>query len=266
MALPVARQSASSATRSSISAEVSGWKSSGRPSCSAKFGMPRSGRPVMMMRRSAWSLISARKAGTLIALTMSPSSSTPAPFGPWQPAQARAKTGGAAFAVAGRGLRAGRLGECIAGGDCGRVGARDFQFDLMPSARILICASVSGPPLGRGEWRHRGARAAVADDGVQVGVGDDGDEERIVERRCGAELAGRAVAAGAVGGEELVEVGDLVGEQRAVGGVGFARGLATDGNDEQQQCDRELQAADGGCWGLSARMVLVVVADDAMDC
>ena len=30
--LPVARQSASSATRSSISAEVSGWKSAGRPS------------------------------------------------------------------------------------------------------------------------------------------------------------------------------------------------------------------------------------------
>ena len=181
----------------------------------------------MMMRRRAWSLISARNAGTLIALAhRRRRRSTPAPFGPWQPAQARAKTSAPRSRLPGAACTPSALGERVRGRRLRRAASSDFQCDLMPSASTLTWSSVSEPPLLVRERRHRRAGAAVADHAQQLLVGNDRHEQRIVERRRGAKLAVRAVAAGAVRGEEPVEIHDLVGHDRSVGGIRLARRLA----------------------------------------
>ena len=52
------------------------------------------------------------------------------------------------------------------------------------------------------------------------------DEERIVERRSGAQFAGGSVTAGTVGCEKLVEINDLVRRHGSVGRIGLTGRIA----------------------------------------
>src|SRR5712691_353764 len=99
--------------------------------------MPRSLRPVMTILRSAWSLISARKARSLTA----PACLAPFPSSPWQAAQARAKT------FAPRSLSPTFFGARYGGGSC--FGGAPPQRALIPFATASTCAAFSGPPLSR---------------------------------------------------------------------------------------------------------------------
>ena len=95
------------------------------------------------MRRSAWSLISARNAGSLMAPTGRSPCSPPCPWLPWQPAQARANTRAPSSGfplLVPAGLRYG------GGASPDAAGPQRF---LIPSASTWTWASVSGPPLAR---------------------------------------------------------------------------------------------------------------------
>ncbi len=177
--------------------------------------MPRSGRPVITYRRRAWSLIRARKFGSLIA----PADLPPRPSSPWQEAQAMAKTsrpssGSPAGLPIGSGL-ASRYGGAPLG--AGSAGPHRF---LMPSARMSTCSAVSSPPAGRGEGRHERAVPSFRDDAPQFRVRYLGQEQPVVQGRCRPQLAVGPVATGAAPPEQGVERLDLPGRNVSVAGPG----------------------------------------------
>ena len=100
------------------------------------------------------------------------------------------------------------------------------------------------------EGRHRAFLCgrdspAFGDDPQQLRVGNDGEEERVVERRRRAELAVGPVAAGAVRTVESVEILDFVGRHRSIGLAGLAGKVAARGQKEDKETRRQGEGETG---------------------
>ena len=142
---------------------------------------------MMMMRRRAWSLMSARNAGTLIAPPDRAVRSPPAPFGRGS-RRRRAQTLRAALAAVRRRLHAFAFGELRTRASVSASGSSAFQCDLMPSASTFTCASVSGPPFACENAGIGVPARPSSNHAQQFLIGNDRHEERVVERRRGPSL------------------------------------------------------------------------------
>ncbi len=183
--------------------------------------MPRSGRPVMMIRRSAWSLMSARKAGALIAPTRESASFASGTVGSVTAgARALIYFQPGAHALPMREFRPlARLATAYAGGEFVERRLR-FPVRLNSIGEQLHLRVGERPTVGSRKRGHGCARPTISDHSQQLLVGNNRHKERIIERRSGAQFSGGTVTAGTVCRVKLVEIRDLVRRDRFVGWIG----------------------------------------------
>ena len=186
--------------------------------------MPRSGRPVITKRRRAWSLIRARKFGSLIAPADLPPSAALTVV-----AVARGTSPSedleALFLVSGPAPSGRALASRYGGAPLG-AGSAGPQRGLMPFARIVDLLGRQLSALGRGECRHQRAGPSFRDDAPQLRVRYQGQEQLVVQRRCRAQLAVRSMATDAVPLEQDVERPFLLGRDVPVTGLGLTGEVA----------------------------------------
>src|SRR5581483_4957620 len=108
-------------------------------------------------------------------------------------------------------------------------------FDSFDHNVDLLLRQWSSPILG--ERSHGSPLPALGDDLVQDFIGNNCQKQRIVVRRRGTTLAIRAMAAGAMGAVERVEILHLIRWNRSVRVLRLARPITSHQKKEQPSCN-----------------------------